>query len=133
MTQKDAIILAIENAKANNKILDNKTIISILEATKTIAEEGNLINSLIQLYQTMDSEKFKKLKTLTKREQQILTLIGNGLLTHKIADTLRLSITTVETHRKNIRKKLDLNGKGKAKLIEFALLYNFIKPNIHDH
>lgn len=127
MTQKDAILIAIENAKANNKILDNETIISILEATKSIAENGSLIDSLIQLFQTLEKDKTKNLKILTKREKEILSFIGIGKLTNDIASDLGLSPSTIETHRKNIRRKLNLNGKGK--LFEYALIYNLTHYN----
>lgn len=127
MTQKDAILLAIENAKSSNKILDNKAVISILEATKNIAENGSLIDSLIQLYQTLEEDKTNNLNSLTKREKEILSLIGTGKLTNDIAIHLGLSPSTIETHRKNIRRKLKLNGTGK--LFEYALVYNLLYQN----
>ena len=46
---------------------------------------------------------------LTKRELEIIQLIKNGFTNQLIANKLFLSIYTVETHRKNIMHKLNLN------------------------
>ena len=44
--------------------------------------------------------------SLTKREQQVLDLIWNGLKNHEIGKQLRISPKTVEAHRANMMKKL---------------------------
>ncbi|WP_234567452.1 response regulator transcription factor [Rhodohalobacter sp. 614A] len=45
---------------------------------------------------------------LTKREREILRLIANGKTSQQIAKRLKISKYTVDTHRKNIHKKLDI-------------------------
>lgn len=57
--------------------------------------------------------------TLTKREQEILILIAKGRTSQEIATELHLSKFTVDTHRKNIHKKLNLDGS--AALIKYAV------------
>jgi DNA-binding NarL/FixJ family response regulator len=53
-----------------------------------------------------------KIDKLSDRELHIFQLIGAGLSTSRIAGDLHLSVKTVETHRENIKHKLDLpNGK----------------------
>jgi DNA-binding NarL/FixJ family response regulator len=47
---------------------------------------------------------------LTDREQEILALIGQGLVTKDIAAALGLSPRTVSVHRQNIMGKLDLHN-----------------------
>ena len=52
-----------------------------------------------------------ELKTrLTDREIEILTLIGQGLVTKDIAQRLDLSPATVSVHRANIMDKLNLHN-----------------------
>jgi DNA-binding NarL/FixJ family response regulator len=46
--------------------------------------------------------------SLTDRELEVLTLVGEGLAPREIAAKLHLSVHTVETHRSHIREKLDL-------------------------
>lgn len=49
-------------------------------------------------------------ETLTKREREILKLIGEGYKNREIADYLCISVKTAEKHRANIMKKLDLHS-----------------------
>lgn len=47
---------------------------------------------------------------LSDRELQIFELIGRGMSTRMIAETLHLSIKTVESHRANIKEKLQIES-----------------------
>lgn len=47
---------------------------------------------------------------LSDRELQIFELIGSGLSTNDIAQRLHLSVKTIEWHRANLKKKLDLKN-----------------------
>ena len=56
---------------------------------------------------------------LTDREREMLKLIAEGYTAKEIADLLVLSVRTVETHKSNLMKKL--NVRHKADLIKFAI------------
>lgn len=58
---------------------------------------------------------------LTRREKEILQLISRQHTNQQIANHLHLSIYTIETHRKNIMKKLQL--KTPAALMKFILTH----------
>ncbi len=49
---------------------------------------------------------------LTQAELNVARLIKEGDSSKKIAEKLHISFETVQTHRRNIRKKLDISGKG---------------------
>ena len=49
---------------------------------------------------------------LTRRELEILALIGEGISDQEIADRLVLSLRTVERHVSNIYLKLGLEGRS---------------------
>ncbi|WP_295793974.1 LuxR C-terminal-related transcriptional regulator [Mucilaginibacter sp.] len=55
---------------------------------------------------------------ITKREKEILMLVGEGLSTKMIADRCHISINTVETHRRHLLVKL--NAKNSMELIRQA-------------
>ncbi len=57
---------------------------------------------------------------LSHRELQILAMIGKGMTTREMAQTLNLSIKTVETHRQAIKRKLNLTTG--MQLVRFAVL-----------
>jgi len=61
------------------------------------------------------------IKNLTRSEKRILQMIADDKSTKEIADELFISPTTVEKHRANICRKLDLKG-GYA-LLKFALTH----------
>jgi DNA-binding NarL/FixJ family response regulator len=65
--------------------------------------------------------------SLTHREQELYGLIGKGLSNKEIAAAMVLAVSTVETHRKTIARKLGLSG---AELVrQAALLGNFTTDN----
>ena len=45
---------------------------------------------------------------LTEQEMRVAVMIKNGLTSQKIADMLNISLHTVKSHRKNLRKKLNI-------------------------
>jgi DNA-binding NarL/FixJ family response regulator len=56
---------------------------------------------------------------LTAREREVLQMIAEGRSTKDIADSLFISVKTVETHRKNIMDKTELHSV--AELVKFAI------------
>lgn len=80
---------------------------------------------------TKDNPKLNKQKPkiidtgLTGREIEIITLIALEYSGKEISDRLFISTNTVETHRKNILKKL--KAKNTISLVKFAIKYNLIK------
>ena len=65
---------------------------------------------------------------LSPREYEVLSLITKGFKTNQIAETLFLSVHTVNSHRKNILRKLNL--KSPAELIVYALETGLVKSEI---
>jgi DNA-binding NarL/FixJ family response regulator len=49
---------------------------------------------------------------LTNREIRIINLAKNCLTNKEIADQLQIKVSTVKCHKRNIMKKLGLNGKS---------------------
>jgi DNA-binding CsgD family transcriptional regulator len=66
-------------------------------------------------------------KQLSQREITILKWIVKGLTHQEIADKLFLSIHTVNTHRKNINKKLGI--KTVSGLSVYAIMNHLIEMN----
>lgn len=59
------------------------------------------------------------LQRLSQREREVLQLLAEGKKTAQIAELLHVSVKTIETHRSNTMKKLDLNNV--ADLTRFAI------------
>lgn len=71
------------------------------------------------LMAAQNNESTSPLALLTKRELEILTHIANGKAHKEIGKTLHISSRTVDTHRSNILKKL--NVKSNAELVKLAI------------
>lgn len=56
---------------------------------------------------------------LTPREREVVKMIAEGNSAREIAGVLGLSIKTVEAHRFNLMRKLDIHNK--AQLVTYAI------------
>jgi two-component system response regulator NreC len=71
------------------------------------------------------SEKENRQKDLPDREMEVLKLFAEGLSNRCIAEKLFISVRTVETHKTNIMKKINL--KTTVDLVKFAIKNNIIE------
>jgi DNA-binding NarL/FixJ family response regulator len=62
--------------------------------------------------------------SLTKREKEILKLVAEEFTTKEISEKLFISVSTVESHRKNLIKKL--NVKNSIGLALFAMEHHIV-------
>jgi len=62
---------------------------------------------------------------LTPREKEVCTLLAYGHTNAEVAEKLRISDRTVETHRTNIMAKLEL--KSRADLVRYAIDNGLLK------
>jgi len=97
-----------------NKVLHR---LRLLDVLKYPSVQTNMIGQI----SLRDS---RELNNLTAREKQVLKLIAEGFSTKMIADTLKITINTVETHRRHLLEKL--KAKNSMELIKkaFSLFWN---------
>jgi len=72
----------------------------------------------------LQSESATSSPLLSGREREVLQLIAEGRTGKDIAKALYISPTTVDTHRKNIMKKLDIHTT--AGLVKYAIQHKII-------
>jgi DNA-binding NarL/FixJ family response regulator len=65
-------------------------------------------------------------QALSRRERQVLALIVGGKTSSEIADSLHIAQSTVEVHRRNIMRKLQVHGM--ANLIKYAIREGLTPP-----
>jgi DNA-binding NarL/FixJ family response regulator len=63
--------------------------------------------------------------TLTKREREILKMLAEGKSVKEIAGAFELSVKTVEAHKFNLMRKLDIHNK--AQLVQYAIQKKIIR------
>ena len=62
---------------------------------------------------------------MTTREKEILKLLAEGNSVKEIACQLNLSVKTVEAHKFNLMRKLDIHNK--AQLVQYAIQKKVIR------
>jgi two-component system response regulator NreC len=102
-----------------------KALNSVSEGKKYFSKEINIIDTDQDFRNTVTIEDRKVDEILSKREIEVLTLICKEYSNSEIAEKLFLSVSTVETHRKNLIAKLGVNNT--VGLVKFALRNNLIE------
>ena len=74
---------------------------------------------IFKAVQSLESGMGSPVDRLSDRELEVLNHLGRGKSTRAIAEELRLSVKTIETHRSHIKEKLGL--RDAAELVRFAL------------
>jgi DNA-binding NarL/FixJ family response regulator len=102
-------------------LLKNCSKEELINAIKQVSEGGQYFSSGVTHSLLSPDEKSNKeiVENLTKREIEILQHIANGLTNKEIGEELFISYRTVDTHRTNLMKKLNL--RNIAGLISFAI------------
>ena len=113
----DEYILATLEAGANGYVLKDASQRELFLAIQYVMDDNvylspSISEKIVQAY--LDNRKEGKtlsaLNLLTSREREVLKLIAEGYKNRDIADHLFISIKTVEKHRSNLMKKLDLHN-----------------------
>lgn len=116
-------VLRILQAGARGYLLKEASAKEMLEAIQTVAAGGTCFGpefarvALEQMVQKNGAA--SGANDLTDREQEVLVLISEGLYNKEIGARLNLSTRTVETHRENLMRKLNIHST--AGLIRFAV------------
>ena len=110
-------VLALLKAGASGYILKRALGSDLINALRTVARGGTF------LYPTVATLLVEEMKhptvSLTPREAEVLQHIVRGETSSQIADSLSLSVKTVEWHRSNLMSKLNVHGV--ADLVRYAL------------
>ncbi|NQX98674.1 MAG: response regulator transcription factor [Flavobacteriales bacterium] len=121
MHVEETYIMNMIKAGALGYILKDSGREKLIEAIKTVYRKEKYYSNEVSLKLIdllLHKDKVVK-QTLTERETEILKLISNGYTNKEVADFLFISSRTVESHRRNILKKLKL--RNTAELIKYAL------------
>ncbi|WP_126970128.1 response regulator transcription factor [Gynurincola endophyticus] len=112
-------------------ILKDTKVTELSEAIRTVhnggtyfTEDINILDKSLEFRGTISIEGKRIDDILSKREIEILTLICQEYSNAQIAEKLFLSVSTIETHRKNLIAKLGVSNT--VGLVKFAIKNNLI-------
>lgn len=107
---------------ASGYVLKNATQEELMEAIETVAAGKTFLSD--EAAQSLRKNNEGEIPVLTRREKEVLELIADGLTNNEIAAKLFISVTTVDTHRKNLLAKFD--SRNIASLIKAAMQMQMI-------
>ena len=116
MFDQDEAVKQMIAAGAQGYILKNSSLEVVLEAIRTVSTGKTYYDKKIH---QPSAEKNSTKSVLSSREREILQLIAKGRTSHQIAVELFKGKSTVDTHRKNMIRKLGLSGAGE--LLRYAV------------
>lgn len=112
----------VRKNKADGYLVKNSSSTVLKEAIRTILAGAGYFPHSSELITVPDDsyffDEFLKKYQLTKREVEIIKMVCHEMTTKEIAGTLFLSELTINTHRRNILRKLEI--KNVAGLVNFA-------------
>jgi DNA-binding NarL/FixJ family response regulator len=128
---EDYLVQCLE-VGASGYVLKDTPAAQLLTAVRDVYKGGKYLSSqvlgkLVEDFRSRvrDTRLRPRMSTLTPREREILKLLAEGNSVKEIAVILGLSVKTVEAHKFNLMRKLDIHNK--AQLVTYAIQKKIIK------
>jgi DNA-binding NarL/FixJ family response regulator len=121
---------------ANGYVLKDSPADQLVAAVKDVHQGGSylsprMLSQLVDDFRTRlrSNDRAPRIATLTPREKEVLKMLAEGNSVKEVACQLDLSVKTVEAHKFNLMRKLNIHNK--AQLVQYAIQKKIIKlPNI---
>jgi len=126
----DAYLQELLRAGASGYVLKQSAPTELLQAIRAVAAGGQYLDSTLtgRVTARLLGKKGASKATgvaLSDREADILRLIASGYSNKEIAARLALSVKTVEAHKANAMRKLDMTGR--IDIVKYALLQGWLE------
>ena len=132
MYDDDEYLAECVSIGASGYILKESPAEQLLTAIREVHRGGSylsprLLTRLVDDLRTQGREPVRQPRfgTLTKREREILKMLAEGQSVKEIATAFELSVKTVEAHKFNLMRKLDIHNK--AQLVQYAIQKKIIR------
>jgi two-component system response regulator NreC len=117
---------------ASGYVLKDSPTLQLVSAIRDVHRGGSYLSPRM-LSQLVDdfrcriksAERLPRFATLTPREKEVLKMLAEGNSVKEVACQLDLSVKTVEAHKFNLMRKLDIHNK--AQLVQYAIQKKIIK------
>jgi DNA-binding NarL/FixJ family response regulator len=126
----DAYLQELLRAGAAGYVLKQSDPSELLHAIRAAAAGGQYLDSTLtarvtaRFLATDGKSVGKSGATISERESEVLRLIASGYSNKEIAARLALSVKTVEAHKANAMRKLDLTGR--IDIVKYAVLQGWL-------
>ena len=126
----DAYLQELLRAGVSGYVLKQSAPAQLLQAIRAAAAGGQYLDSTLTARVTAGflgregRRPGRPSAALSERESEVLRLIASGYSNKEIAVRLALSVKTVEAHKANAMRKLDLNGR--IDIVKYAVLQGWL-------
>jgi len=126
----DAYLQELLRAGVKGYVLKRSAPTELLQAIRGVAAGGQYLDSTLTARVTagfvtkQGGRSGPAAPSLTDREAEVLRLIASGYGNKEIAGRLGLSAKTIEAHKANAMRKLDLNGR--IDIVKYAILQGWL-------
>jgi two-component system response regulator NreC len=117
---------------ANGYVLKDSPAPQLIAAVRDVYRGGSylsprMLSQLVDDFRTRvkTTDRMPRFATLTPREKEVLKMLAEGNSVKEVATQLNLSVKTVEAHKFNLMRKLDIHNK--AHLVQYAIQKKVIK------
>ena len=117
---------------AGGYVLKDSPAAQLVSAIRDVSRGGSylsprMLSQLVDDFRSRvkSAHPLPRFATLTTREREVLKLLAEGNSVKEIAGNLALSVKTVEAHKFNLMRKLDIHNK--AQLVQYAIQKKIIK------
>lgn len=128
---EDYLVEAME-VGASGYVLKDSPATQLLSAVRDVHRGGSYLSprmlaQLVDDFRTRvkSSTRAPRFSTLTPREKEVIKMLAEGQSVKEIACALNLSVKTVEAHKFNLMRKLDIHNK--AQLVQYAIQKKIIR------
>jgi DNA-binding NarL/FixJ family response regulator len=126
-------LLQLCKAGAAGYVLKRSAGDELIQAIRNVARGGNYFDATLASKALMTGPADKPAREglrpadLSEREREILTLLAWGYSNKEIANSLQLSVKTVETYRLRVAEKLGL--RSRTEMVQYALRQGWLNEN----
>jgi len=117
----ESVLGQLLEAGARGFVLKSEPMECLIEGIRKVASRKSYFAGIPSSFEALKKHKGSG-TLLTSRERAVVQMIADGHSNKSVANILRISIKTVETHRASVMNKLDLHSS--AGLIRYAVLVN---------
>lgn len=126
----DAYLQQLIQAGASGYVLKQSAPSELIRAIRTVAEGNSyldpaLTNKLFGGYASRSALRGERKSNLTDRESEVLRMIAWGFSNKEIGAKMDISVKTVEAHKANAMKKMDM--RSRIDIVRYAILQGWLE------
>ena len=133
MYAEDELVARCLEAGASGYVLKDVPVSQLVYALQAVSKGGKYMSpgaleGMVERYVGGQKRTETRYDLLTDREREVLKLLADGLSPKEIAARLGLSLKTVDVHKTNLMRKLDIHTR--AELVRYAIENKLIRLRV---